>query len=204
MKLLEKLEITPDTLGLLMFIKLNTSPTEYVSKIIKEYVFDFKLMDTEYSFADVFEKKGWIKYVKTGKKDPHHRIRLSKDGEEILKSLNQKPIHELAQFALDYTKEEYSRIGANSLIKGGDKLLHYVSEWLYFKENYTDRMVKAVISAYVNQFEYDNKYMNNMGTLFFKPTNAYATKWKCEDSPICNFIEKNKDAIKQVYNKLCK
>ena len=66
MEILEKLEITPDTLGLLMFIKLNTSPTEYVSKIIKEYVFDFKLMDTEYSFADVFEKKGWIKYIKTG------------------------------------------------------------------------------------------------------------------------------------------
>lgn len=202
MKLLEKLEITPDTLGLLFFISLNTSPTEYISKIIKEYVFDFKFPNTDYCFADLFEEKGWIKYVKTGKKDPHHRIRLSKDGEEILKSLNKKPIHELAQFVMDYTKEEYSRIGANSLMRGGDKLLHYISEWLYFKENYTDRMIKAVISSYVNSFENDQKYMNNMGTLFFKPGNAYQTKWKCEDSPICNFIERNKDIIKRVYQKL--
>ena len=203
MEKLEKLKITPDTLGLLMFLKLNSSPTPYVSNIIKEYVFDFKIPDsTDKCFADVFEHLGWTKYIKTGKKDLWYRIRLSKEGEEILKSLNNKPTHELAQFTLDYTKSEYLRVDAKSLVKTGDKLLHYISEWLHFKENYTERMIKAVISTYINQFDYDKTYMNNMGTLFFKPSNVYTTKWNCEDSPICNFIEKNKDNIKQVYNRL--
>ena len=41
-----------------------------------------------------------------------------------------------------------------------------------------------------------------MKTLFFKPINAYTTKWTPEESPICNFISKNQDVIKYNYKLL--
>ena len=201
MTLLEKHDINPSTLGLLMFIKLNTSPTEYVAEIIRTRVFEFET-DSGKHPAEILEEAGLIKYVKTGKKDPWYRIRLSDLGEKILKDLNNKPQHELAEFMLDYMKQEYARIGANGKIKGGEKLLTKISEFLYYKENYTDRMIKAVITSFVNSFQYDQTYMNAMDTLIFKPKNAYATKWTEEESPICRYIEKNQDDIKFYYKKL--
>ena len=203
MQILEKLEITPETLGLLLFIKLNTSSTDYVRDIIKEYLFEFTIPDTEFNFAQIFEQKGWIKYVKTGRKDPWHRIRLSDKGEQILKDLNNKPKHELADFMLEYIKSEYKRIGAdNNYIKGGDKLLNYISEFLYHKAVYTEKMIKAVITSYVEQYQYDKKYLSKMDNLIFKPSNAYATKWTKEDSPLCIFIDANQDKIRYNFTRL--
>ena len=201
MTILEKENINPTILGALMFIKLNSSPTEFVTTVIKEKLFEFELPDDK-GFAypiKLLEERGYIKYVKTGRKDPWYRVRLSDKGEKILKEMNQKPQHELAEFMMNYIKQEYQRVGADELIKGGDKLLGRISEFLYYKENYTERMIKAVIKAYTNQFEYDRKYMNGMDTLLFKPKNAYATKWVAEESPLCLFIEKNNDKIKYEY-----
>lgn len=202
MTLLEKEEITPDTLGLLMFVKLNSSPTAYVQDMIKQYLFDFQIPDTDYNLAEVFEAKGLIKYVKTGRKDPWYRIRLSEKGDKILKDLNKKPQHELAEMMLEFIQSEYRRIGAEALVRGGDKLLNRISEFLYFKEAYTEKMIKAVIRAYVSQFEYEKTYMNNMETLIFKPANVYTTKWTAEESPLCKFIDKSQDKIKYEYSRL--
>lgn len=202
MQILEKEKITPDTLGMLMFVKMNSSPTDYVKEIVKEYLFEFIIPDHDINYAQLFEKKGWIKYIKTGRKDPWYRIRLSDAGEKILKDLNNKPKHELAEFMLDYIKTEYKRIGADGLVRGGDKLLHRISEFLYSKSAYTEKMIQAVVRSYVNQFEYDRTYMNNMETLIFKPSNAYATKWTAEESPLCKFIDKNQEKIKYEYSKL--
>lgn len=201
MNVLEKFQISPSVLGLLMYLKLNTG-SEYVRAIIKQYLYDF---DTESGRKpiEILDEAGYIKMLKTGVKSrPWESVRLSQKGETILKELNQKPMHPLAEFTLNYTKKEYERIGAKDKTKGGGKLLHYISEFLYEKEAYTEQMIKAIITTYVNSFEYDQTYMNGMGTLFFKPVNAYTSKWTPEDCPIWTFIEKNQDTIKYNYKKL--
>lgn len=199
MVILEKENINPTILGCLMFIKLNSSGNEYITEIIKSKIFEFPLEGEFENPAKLLEDRGFIKYVKSGRKDPWYRIRLSDKGEKILKEMNQKPQHELAEYMLDYITEEYKRVGADNLVRGGDKLLSRVSDFLYHKEGYTQRMIRAVVKAYVNQFEYDRTYMNNMETLIFKPTNVYATKWIPDDSPLCKFIDKSQDKIKYEY-----
>lgn len=201
MHILEKEGLTPNTLGLLMFIKLNSLGQEYIHKVLQERLYDIELPDGR-NPIEILEELDYVKYITTGRKDPIFRLRLSSKGEDVLKELNQKPLHELAQMTLDYTREEYQRIGADKMVKGGGKILNYISEFLFHKEHYNEKMIKAVIKSYVTQFEYDQKYLNNMGTLFFKPTNAYATKWTPEDSPIISFIDKNQDTIKYTYSKL--
>lgn len=205
MTLLEKENINPTVLGCLMFVKLNSSPTEFVTEVIKEKLFKFELPEKEEGFAypaKLLEERGLIKYIKTGRKDPWYRIRLSEKGEQILKDLNKKPQHHLATMMMDYIKQQYARIGADSHIRGGDKLLYRMSEFLYFKEAYTEQMIKAVINAYISQYEYDKTYLNNMETLIFKPANAYATKWTAEESPLCKFIDRNQEKIRYEYNRI--
>ena len=201
MNVLEKFKISPSTLGLLVFLKLNTGD-EYVSNIIRTYLFEYTTESGKLP-CDILDEAGYIKYTKTGAKSrPWERVRLSEKGEQILKEMHQRPIHPLAELTLNYTKEQYNRIGAEKHISGGGKLLFYISEFLYYKDSYTEEMVKAVVYSYVSQFEYDHKYLNQMKTLFFKPINAYTTKWTPEESPICNFISKNQDVIKYNYKLL--
>ena len=201
MHILEKEGLTPNTLGLLMFIKLNSLGQEYIHKVLQERLYDIELPDGR-NPIEILEELDYVKYITTGRKDPIFRLRLSSKGEDVLKELNRKPLHDLAQMTLDYTRDEYKRIGADKMVKGGGKILNYISEFLFHKEHYNEKMIKAVVKSYVTQFEYDQKYLNNMGTLFFKPTNAYATKWTPEDSPIISFIDKNQDTIKYTYSKL--
>ena len=201
MNILEREGISPTVLGLLQFIRLNTG-SEYIHGIIRQYLYDFET-ESGKNPCDILDEAGYIKYTKTGAKSrPWERVRLSEKGEQILKEMHQRPIHPLAELTLNYTKEQYNRIGAEKHISGGGKLLFYISEFLYYKDSYTEEMIKAVVYSYVSQFEYDHKYLNQMKTLFFKPINAYTTKWTPEESPICNFISKNQDVIKYNYKLL--
>ncbi|MDR1019060.1 MAG: hypothetical protein LBM02_10220 [Lachnospiraceae bacterium] len=204
--LIENFEITPGIMGLLVFIQMNksTNPNEYILNMIRKYGFELK-SDNGKSTVDVFEEKGWITYIKSGKKEPWYRIRLTKDGEAIIKSIWDRPVHPLAKFTLDYTYSEYIRIGADDLAqKSGEKLLLYISDWLYYKENYNERMIKAVITSYVDKNADNKKYMNKMKTLFFKPVNLFEKNWKSEDSPICLYIDNNKNNIKETYRRILK
>ena len=202
MNVLEQKSISPSKLGLLWFLKLNSTKSDYIYMILKQYLFEFET-ESGRKPLEILESEGYIKFIKTYPESrPWEGVRLSSKGEDVLKELNQKPLHELAQMTLDYTRDEYKRIGADKMVKGGGKLLNYISEFLFHKEHYNEKMIKAVIKSYINQFEYDQKYLNNMGTLFFKPTNAYATKWTPEDSPIISFIDKNQETIKYTYSKL--
>lgn len=208
MNLLEKEHITPDTLGMLLFLKMNTSPTEYVSETIKTYLFDFKVPDTDLSFSQIFEEKGWVEYTKTGKKALHYRIRLSKKGEEIIKQLNQKPEHPLASECWDILKETYEKYQIDkSKIINKTKTTFYISEFLYEKENqnkaYTPKMFKAVVYDYLNSFGFDKKHFAKKTlNLIYDPSNTYASKWNLEDSPLWDWSDKNKESIKLVYGKL--
>ena len=201
MNILEREGISPTVLGLLQFIRLNTG-SEYIHGIIRQYIYEFET-ESGKNPCDILDEAGYIKYTKTGAKSrPWERVRLSELGEKILKEMNQKSQHELSEYMLDYTTQQYQRIGAEKHISGGGKLLFYISEFLYYKDSYTEEMIKAVVYSYVSQFEYDHKYLNQMKTLFFKPINAYTTKWTPEESPICNFISKNQDIIKYNYKLL--
>ena len=204
MNVLEKFQISPSTLGLLVFLKLNTGD-EFIRSIIKQYLYDFET-ESGRKPLEILDEAGYIKMLKTGPKTrPWESVRLSEKGEKILKEMNQKSQHELSEYTLDYVRKEYERIGAGKeYINGGGKLLNYISEFLYSRPSeYNEKMIQAVITAYCNSFEHgDKKYLNKMSTLFFKPQNVYATKFSVEDSPIHKFIESNQDLIRHYYKKL--
>ena len=205
MHVLEKEGINPSKLGLLLYIKLNSQKNEFIQNIIKEYCYDFETESGE-SVIDILVKSDLIKFTKTViKSRPWESVRLSDKGEKILKSLSEKPINDLAQYTMDYVKSEYQRIGADKkYISGGDKLLFYISEFLDSRTvQYDERMIKAVITSYCDSFPNgDLKYLNKMSNLFYKPVNAYSTKFSVEDSPICKYIESSQDNIRYYYKKL--
>ena len=205
MNILEQKSISPSKLGLLWFLKLNSTSSEYIHMILKEYLFEFET-ESGRKPLEILESEGYIKFIKTYPKSrPWEGVRLSEMGEKVLKELNQKPLHELSEYTLTYVKKEYERIGAEKAwITGGGKLMNYISEFLYSRPaEYNERMVRAVITAFCNSFEHgDKKYLNKMSTLFYKPQNVYATKFSVEDSPLHKFIESNQDLIRHYYKKL--
>ena len=200
MNVLEQKSISPSKLGLLWFLKLNSTSSEYIQMILKEYLFEFET-ESGRKPLEILESEGYIKFIKTYPKSrPWEGVRLSEMGEKVLKELNQKPLHELSEYMYDYTRKEYERIGAEKAwITGGGKLMNYISEFLYMKEKYDERMIRAVITTYVNQFDYDKKFLSRMSNLFFKSKNAFATKFTAEDCPLWQFIENNQSQIKFTY-----
>ena len=203
MNILEREKISPVALGLLQYIRLNSQKDEYIRGIVKSYLFDFET-DSGKNPKDILEEAGYIKYIQGPKSRPWENIRLSDLGEKILKEMNQKPLHFLSEYMLEYTRKEYERIGADKIyIQGGGKILNYISEFLYSRPSeYTEKMIRAVITAYIESFDHDYKYLNKMSTLFFKPTNVYNTKFNVDESPLHNFINMNKDKIKHYYTKV--
>lgn len=207
MDLLEKENINPTILGCLMFIKLNTSPTEFVSEIIKAKMFEFPLEGYAYP-AKLLEDRGFIKYITTGKKDPWYRIRLSDKGEQILKSLTQKPEHELAEECWNILKDSYTmyRIPKEKIVNQ-TKTTFYISEFLYEKEiqgkAYTAKMFKAVVCDYLNSLAHGKEHLAKRTLkLLYDPSNQYASKWNTEDSPLWNWSDQHKDTIINVYRNL--
>ena len=199
MNILEKFKISPVALGLLQYIRLNSQKDEYIRSIVKSYLFDFET-DSGKNPKDILEEAGYIKYIQGPKSRPWENIRLSDLGEKILKEMNQKPLHPLSEYMLEYTRKEYERIGADkSYLKSGGKILHYISEFLEAKQTYTERMIRAVIHSYVSQYEYDRKYLSKMENLWFKSKNAFATKWSQDDSPLWQYIEREQNLIKHTY-----
>ena len=97
MNILQKEKINPSTLGLLMYLKLNTGD-EYISDIIRTYLFEYTT-ESGKNPCDILDEAGYIKYTKTGAKSrPWERVRLSEKGEQILKEMNQKSQHELSEY----------------------------------------------------------------------------------------------------------
>ena len=77
---------------------------------------------------------------------------------------------------------------------------------MYQKEDegkdYTTKMFKALVNAYLDSFEYERKiYIPKTLNLLFKAENVYASKWTKDSSPLYEFSENNKDAIKKAYKK---
>lgn len=206
--ILSKHQITPQDLGLLWYIRLNTAPTEYVTNIIQTYIFDSLYESTEYTVAEVFEKREWIKYIKTGKKDPVYRIRLSDKGEEIIKSLSQKPPHELAEECWTILEEGYLKYEMDKKkIVNKAKTTHFISEFLYEKENmqipYDLKKFKALVYTYLSTIDYGEKhFVKKTLNLLFESTNSYASRWTKDECFLWGFSENYKPEIQSVYRKL--
>lgn len=203
MHVLEKHGINPSTLGLLIFIK-NGCIDSYSENILQSYLYEFRLDDGR-TPIQLLEEAELVHYIKSGKKSdpPYKRLRLSEKGTDVVNRMFDKPLHHLTEFTLNYIKDSYLKIGADkSYIKGGNKILNYISEFLHSRPSeYSEKMIVAVIDAYISQFESDKKYLNKMDTLFFKPPNAFSTRWSAENCPLCNFIDNNIDLIKVYYGK---
>ena len=175
-----------------MFIKSNHPLTEY-------YLYEYELNDGVKPYEKL-EETGLITHV-SGKKPMIQRLRLTKVAKEVLKEFSRPPLHPLAEFTLDYTRKAYEKLGAKKeYIVGGQKILGYISGFLDSRPSeYTEKMIIAVIDAYISQFEYDQKYLHSMKYLFFKPQNAYATKYNDDDSPLAQFVLRNQDIIKNKF-----
>lgn len=202
MQVLEKHGVNPSTLGLLIFIKNGCIDT-YSENILKSYLYEFLLEDGR-TPVQILEEAGFVKYIQGKKSDPlYKKIRLSDKGNEIVNNMFTKPLNPLSEYMMEYTKKSYEKIGADkTYIKGGNKLLNYISDFLYSRPSeYNEKMIEAVIDAYISEFEYDKKYLNRMDTLFFKPPNVYSTRWSTDNCPLCNFIDNNKELIKSHYGK---
>ena len=159
MNILEREGISPTVLGLLQFIRLNTG-SEYIHGIIRQYLYDFET-ESGRKPLEILDEAGYIKYTKTGAKSrPWERVRLSEKGEQILKEMHQRSTHPLAELTLNYTKEQYNRIGAEKHISGGGKLLFYISEFLYYKDSYTEEMVNKMVKESNYEFESVNVLKN--------------------------------------------
>ena len=116
MNILEKEGLNPSTLGLLMYLKLNTG-SEYVRGIIKQYLYDFET-ESGRKPLEILDEAGYIKMLKTGPKSrPWESVRLSEKGEKILREMYEKPQHSLTQYMYDYTRSEYERIGAHKTLE---------------------------------------------------------------------------------------
>ena len=104
MNVLEKFKISPSTLGLLVFLKLNTGD-EFIRSIVKQYLYDFET-ESGRKPLEILDEAGYIKYTKTGAKSrPWERVRLSEKGEQILKEMH-KSIKHIAIFAKQIDKYE--------------------------------------------------------------------------------------------------
>lgn len=200
--ILEKHNIGPGTLGLLCFINIGCA-SEYHENILKNWLFDPNTESGQTPY-EILENYGFVEKIKGKKTDPDYKkVRLSDKGKEVLDQMFQKPQNPMSEFFLQTLKESYEKLGADkSYIKGGQKILKYISDFLYSRPTeYDETMIKAVIYAYTSQFESDLKYLRKMDTLIFKPQNVYSTKFNVESSPLHEFIQNNIELIRTYYGK---
>ena len=73
MHILEKEGLTPNTLGLLMFIKLNSLGQEYIHKVLQERLYDIELPDGR-NPIEILEELDYVKYITTGRIDRIFRL----------------------------------------------------------------------------------------------------------------------------------
>lgn len=213
--LLSKQQITPDTIGVLLFVRANKKKenNEYVNNIVKEYLYDYTVTSeagNEYKLVDVYIKKGWVTYIKTAtKKEPWKGIRLTDLGQSILDNAwNMSPQHEDTMRTYEYLKELYISHGfEDKVVSAGPTILGRISDFLIYKDYPNFKMVQAVCDALMDKFDsIEKKFVYNMMTLFFKVDNNANQRdkmsWGPDLCPLCTFINGNTEQIKEKYKNL--
>ena len=205
MNVLEKYQISPEELGVLQFVAINSKQSDYVRKCIESFLFSAPYPDGELLYLD-WEKKDWISFIKAVKKTDTlvDLVRLGTKGQSIVKTYGDAGEHPLMQFTFDTVKELYKKNNFEALkIKGGKDVYHSISEFLHYKSHYSDKMIKAVLRAYVESFKLgEEKYALRIDTLFWKKPNAFTKKWDPSNCPIIDWIDSNNELILKVYKKL--
>lgn len=194
---LDKVEmytITPDILGLLIYINSNTTKATYIHDILDIYLDDY---------CAGLEAQGWIEFTKTGK-TPSQKIRLSDKGKTFLKSIGEAPITNTACNIWDIVEKWYKKYELDSKVVNKTKTTFYINEFLVEKESegkpYNEKMMEAVIKTYLGSFEdVELKYTKKTLNLFYDNKNAFAKKWSKEDCPIYDFIDNNGQQILKTY-----
>ena len=87
--MIEKEGINPSTLGLLIFVSLNTNKG-YIRDIIKSHMYDFTTNSGKKP-ADILEEAGYIEYIKTGK-ELWDKVRLSEKGKQTIVDIHYNAI----------------------------------------------------------------------------------------------------------------
>lgn len=196
--------IEPSTLGLLLYIQRGCVDDD-TEELLKNYLFELDIFEDGKLIHEKLEERGLIEYIKGRKSDPpHKKVRLTTKAQDILKNVLSKPRHKLTSYFYDTLKTAYEKIGAEKThIKGGDKILGYISDFLHSRPtDYDERMITAVIEAYTGQFENDLKYLRRMDNLIFKPSNVYSTKFNVDSCPLHEFINNNTELIKSYYARI--
>lgn len=198
---LEKLDLNPAELGILILINSNTTKAKTIHEQLDSWLFEEKD-----GLLEKFEDRGLVEYVKTGKTQSQ-KIRISQKGKDYLKALTTSEISPLAERAWEILEELYIAVDLKNKVVNKSKTTFYIQEFLNDREasgkNYDEAMIKAVIKAYVLSFEDDKRmYMKNTLNLFFDNGNAFAKKWKAEECPILDFINNNGKEITKVYQTL--
>lgn len=205
MNILEKNKITPEELGVLQFIAINSKQNPYVRECISSFLFSLPVPDGEMLYVE-WEKRSWISFIsKTKKSDTLvDLVRLGDVGQTIVKTFGDAGEHPLMKFTFETLKELYQKNNFDSMkIKGGKDTYHSISEFLHYKSHYSDKMIKAVLRAYVESFEMGKEiYALRTDTLFWKKPNAYTKKWDPSNCPLIDWIDVNSDYILKVYKKL--
>lgn len=186
----------------MIYLKLNNGKSEFITEMLRTRGFEFEL-ESGGTPMDILDNLGFLSYVKTGRKEPWFRARLSDLGKKTLKELDKEPENDLAEFFYDELSKAYLNIDLKDKLTNKTKTLYYISEFLNAKSNYTEKMIQAVIRAYIDSFEYERrKYIPNTLNLMFKKTNPYSTKWSKEDCPLWTWVDSNSDKLKKTYAKL--
>lgn len=205
MNILEKHSITPEELGVLQFVAINSKQSDYVRKCIESFLFSAPYPDGEMLYVSWQEKK-WVTFIKPTKKTDRlvDLVRLDEVGQKIVKTFGDAGEHPLTKFTFDTIKELYQKNNFESAkIKGGKEVDYSISEFLHFKSHYSEKMISAVLRAYVNSFETGKEiYALRTDTLFWKKPNAFTKKWDPSNCPLADWIIANSDYILKVYKKL--
>lgn len=198
--IIEKYKLGSKYLGCLALVLANSNykNNEYITDIIKSEMFDNN------NIARYLEDLGLIEYIKTGRKDPWFRIRLSKKGKEIIKSLygDNKTQHENAESLANELSEIYNNYDLGYKVVDMNKTIKNISYWLMYKENeqgisYNNIKFKALIEAYIESKDYDSrKFLNETHTLFFKPDSRFTKNWSVDNCPIEGFLAVKANKIK--------
>jgi len=137
-----------------------------------------------------YKALGLVTFIKGRKSDPRwKKLRLSKEGKELIKKFTEEPITKEAEEAFSFLSGMYKEFGQEDKVVYPSKTKEYLQSFMN-ETGYDLRHIKAAIREYFEKND-DKNFLLSSKNLIFKPENAYAQKFKLKDSPLWGFIQVN-------------
>lgn len=136
------------------------------------------------------EEGGFIKYIKGKKGDTEiHRLRLGKKGTAFLNSLDEPDVEEedviIFNWLANIYKERDKQIGNG---KQTQRLIASFRE----KSGISNNKLAFLCNTFI-QDEEQQEYSFKLEFVFWKPTNAFKTRFSLEESRLWKYYNKRKD-----------